>query len=196
MMTSHLSSPRTFVDWIVKNLLTPGCSAIDATCGNGQDTLKLCRLCLTEEGNEAIFAIDLQKEALQRTHQLLQGQLTTGQLRRVHLIEASHEQFPSAAKQLPISLIIYNLGYLPGSDRSLTTQVATTLTSLQEAIKLVRTGGSILISCYPGHEEGLREEEALLRFTGSLSPRSWLVTHQRWPNREACPSVLLLTKNQ
>ncbi len=195
-MTRYLSSPRTFVDWILKNLLTPGCSAIDATCGNGQDTLKLCRLCLTEGGEETIFAIDLQKEAIERTKQLLQGQLTTSQLRRVRFIHASHERFPLEAKQLPISLIIYNLGYLPGSDRSLTTQVATTLTSLEEAIKLVRTGGSILISCYPGHEEGLREEAALLKFTASLSPRSWLVSHQRWPNREACPSVLLLTKTQ
>ncbi len=193
-MTCHLSSPRAFVDQIIKDILTKGCCAIDATCGNGQDTLKLCRLCLGSEGEGTIFAIDLQSEAIARTKQLLQNQLTPGQLDQVHFVHASHEQLPEQAKNFPISLIIYNLGYLPGGNQSLTTQVHTTLKSLESATSLLQTGGSILITCYPGHEEGAREEAALLQFATTLSPRSWLVIHQRWPNREFCPSVLFLTK--
>ena len=55
-------------------------------------------------------------------------------------------------------LIVYNLGYLPGSDKLLTTKTSSTLLSVEKALSLIAPNGAISITCYPGHEEGKKEE--------------------------------------
>lgn len=171
----------------------PGDGVIDATCGNGHDTLKLCELALTPDKGY-VYAFDIQPQAIIKTKERLLEKLPTAIYERVHFIPRCHSSleydFP-----IPIRLIVYNLGYLPGSDKQLTTLIKTTLQSLTSAQKILSDGGVISITCYPGHLEGAREEELLLQIAKDLPFPAWTSCHYRWLNRDRSPSLLLLKKN-
>ncbi|MCP5470008.1 MAG: methyltransferase domain-containing protein [Chlamydiales bacterium] len=118
---------------------------IDATCGNGHDTLFLASL------GVQVIAYDIQEAAIQVTAKRVEG------YPNVTLKHASHENFDEQGAKL----IVYNLGYLPGSDKKTTTRLESTLRSLESAKKTLADGGALSIICYPGHEEGARESEAV-----------------------------------
>ncbi len=162
----------------------PGSWAIDATCGNGHDTLKLRELVGASGG---VIALDVQEEAIASAQKRLKAP-------NVHFFCQSHVTFPSLAETHPIRLIVYNLGYLPGGDKGKTTLSKTTLLSLQAALSLVEAGGLISLTLYPGHPEGAVEERALKKFAAGLCPRTFRVSHTRWENRNAAPSLLLIQK--
>lgn len=159
-----------------------GTWAIDATCGNGHDTKVLSEIF------EGVIAIDIQQVALDNTRSLL------GNLSHIHYFHQSHASFPPLAHLKPISLIVYNLGYLPGGNKEKTTHTTTTLESIRRALVLVSKSGLISITCYPGHSEGAREEKALLELAKGLDPSIWSVCHHRWLNKNRAPSLLLLEK--
>jgi hypothetical protein len=89
---------------------------------------------------------------------------------------------------------VYNLGYLPGGKKSITTQTDTTLESVKLSLELLADDGAISITCYPGHEEGAREEKELLAFAETLSSKEWNVCQHKWLNRPRSPSLLWLLR--
>lgn len=175
--------------------LRPGDSAIDATCGNGHDTVLLCQLALSENSGH-VYAYDVQEGALAHTQKRLEEELTAAQLRRVHLIKGCHSDFTAIPPDNvnPIRLIVYNLGYLPGGDKTHTTVVETTVQSIQNACELLAPNGLISITCYPGHPAGATEECALVELASALPRSCWSCCHHRWINRQRAPSLLLLQK--
>lgn len=173
------------------SLVQPGDLVIDATCGNGHDTLYLAQIAL-KSPTGMLYGLDVQPDAIFKTRSLLETHLTSEALKRIKLIVGCHSQFPEEIVPNSIKLIVYNLGYLPGGVKSLTTSVDTTLKSLEHAMRLIQVGGLICITCYPGHEAGKEEEAALINFTATLNPRQWNCSHQRWVNRLNSPSLLLL----
>lgn len=154
---------------------------IDATCGNGHDTLFLERL-----NPKKLFAIDLQKEAIEATKK--QAKIAT-------ILQMSHDTFPESIEKESVTLIVYNLGYLPGGNKSLTTKTETTITSLNAAIELIKRGGLISVTCYPGHAEGKSEEKAVLDWAETLDPRTWSVCYHTLINREKAPSLFLVQRS-
>lgn len=172
-----------------------GDTVIDATCGNGHDALFLAQLALKENAG-TLFAIDLQSAAILNTEHLLKTELAQEIWARVHLIRGCHSKFPPEILPGTVSLITYNLGYLPGGDKNKTTMLETTLQSLKSSMELVKPGGVICITCYPGHSEGKREEKSLLDYAANLDAREWLCSHQSWINRLNAPSLLLITRVQ
>ena len=155
----------------------PNDLAIDATCGNGHDTLFLAQL------GQQVFAFDIQEKAIQKTQELLtlfQKEATLHQLSHAKMGEIS---FPKKPR-----LIVYNLGYLPKGDKQLTTKTETTLESIKESLSLLSEGGALSITCYPGHEEGEKEERAILDFLSTLPSHKWLICHHRYINRLKGPS--------
>lgn len=186
---SHLDVAHSMWRTIVK----PGDTVIDATCGNGHDTLVMANLALKDSFG-TVYAIDLQEKAIESAQKLLQGALPSMLLHRIRYICGCHSSFPKEIKPGSVSLIVYNLGYLPGSNKSLTTLLNTTKESLVQALDIIKEGGLISITCYPGHPEGEIEEKALLEYVQNLNPRDWCCTHQRWVNRSAAPSLLLIQK--
>ena len=169
-----------------KGLLQPSDHVIDATCGNGQDTLVLAQLLYRGR----VFAMDMQKRALERTAARVPGSLYP----QVELLHVSHETFPSIVRSQEIKLIVYNLGYLPGGDKSLTTRAGTTLASFHEALHLISWRGAISITCYPGHAEGHLEEALLHNRALQLDPACWRVSHFHWTRRRLSPSLLWITR--
>lgn len=172
-----------------EKLVRPGDCVVDATCGNGKDTLVLARL-IGETGT--LVGLDIQEAALTQTRTLLEKELSQEQLDRTHLLLQSHETFPPLAKKP--KLIVYNLGYLPGGDKKITTQAETTLKSLKESLLLIEQGGAISLACYPGHDEGLREEHALLEWMANLPTSAWSVSLHRSLNRHRSPFLFWIQK--
>lgn len=172
-----------------QKLVKAGDLVIDATCGNGHDTVFLAQL------DAKVIAMDIQPEALEKTKIYLNEILLETQKNNVQLIHGCHSSFPAWIEAESVKLIVYNLGYLPGGNKEATTKTATTLASLSEAQRLLLPGGVFSITCYPGHPEGALEEEALLSLASTLSPKEWSCCHHRWVNRRSSPSLLLIQKS-
>lgn len=176
-----------------KSLVKPGDIVIDATCGNGHDTLVLAQLALTKESGK-LYACDLQKDAINSTKQSLLEKLEKKIVERIFFVHGCHSSFPDEIQPNSVRLAAYNLGYLPGGDKAKTTQTETTLQSIQKALEAVQDGGMVSITCYPGHTEGKREEKHILEFASKLDPKRWNSCHHRWLNRSKAPSLLLIQK--
>ncbi len=175
-------------------LVSLGDLVIDATCGNGQDTLFLAKIALSEDSG-TLFAIDIQPAAIESAKKNLIEQLPVPFFDRVKFILGSHATFPEEIKPGTVKLIVYNLGYLPGGDKTRTTLTESTLKSIESALKLISNEGMISITCYPGHEEGKKEEDAILIYCATLDPHHWTCHHHRWINRNNAPSLLIIKKN-
>lgn len=189
LFQSHLDVAHTYWSQIVQL----GDSVIDATCGNGHDTLKLCQLTLSP-GKGKVYGFDIQEQAIATTHQYLASHLRSNFNEHVFLEQRCHSTFPDEVEPLSIKLIVYNLGYLPGGNKAKTTERSTTLQSLKQAEKLIQPGGVISITCYSGHEEGAKEQELVLAYTSRLAPKEWSCCQHIWTNRQHAPSLLLIQK--
>lgn len=190
LFQSHLDLAHAY--W--KQLLVPGDYVIDATAGNGHDTLFLAQCVLTDNGSGFVTAIDKQSEAVFATKQLLQKHLSAEQYRHISLLQQCHSIFPEQITPQSIKLIVYNLGYLPGGNKAMTTACETTKQSLSHALTLIQPGGAISITCYPGHSEGKKEEELLIEHLSHLDKTEWNCCHHRFLNRQEAPSLLLLQR--
>jgi tRNA1(Val) A37 N6-methylase TrmN6 len=180
---SHLLLAQKY--W--KDFLQPNDHVIDATAGNGQDTLFLAQ----QLPFGKVYAFDVQKMALENTHLLIDKHHLT---ERVSLFLSSHEHLLDFAPQ-PIRLIVYNLGYLPGGDKKITTLSLSTQKSLCQALKIIeKTKGALSIMCYPGHEEGKKEQELLLSLFSSLDPKLWEVCYHQWTNRLSSPTLFWIKR--
>ncbi|QVL55014.1 MAG: class I SAM-dependent methyltransferase [Simkaniaceae bacterium] len=164
-----------------KDHLKPGNSAIDATCGNGYDTDVLARFDLAH-----LYVFDIQKKALNSTKSRV------GENKNISYHLECHSTFSSVKGS--VDLIVYNLGYLPGGNKSLTTNVQTTIKSIETGTLLLNPGGLISCMLYPGHPEGAREESALLDLTANFSSKKFQISHHRSVNRSRAPSLLLIQK--
>ena len=178
----HLKFAKNY--W--KNHLEKNSIIIDATLGNGFDTLFLANLDLL------IFGYDIQKKAIENAQERLKSNLSKDQLKNIFLINKSHEDFSDIKNE--VDLIIYNLGYLPTSDKSITTMTKTTLISIQAALNKLSSKGAISITCYPGHLEGEKEETAILEFLKTLNREKFEIRYHKWKNRGKSPSLIWIKK--
>lgn len=165
---SLLRGPVALTHLLLRHYILPGSQLVDATCGNGKDTLLLADL-VGEAGH--IYAFDIQQEALARTAERLAEQ---GLEQRVSLLQAGHERL-SELVTAPVQAVVFNLGWLPGASREIATSTATTLTALEAALQLLAPAGLLLITCYPGHPGGDTEAAAVQEWAAGLSPRSYFV---------------------
>jgi len=140
---------------LVGEVLSEGDWAVDATLGNGYDALFLCE-CVGESGR--VIAFDVQEAALVSSHAKLKEAGIEEERFEFH--RSGHERMAQFLDR-PVKVVMFNLGYLPGEDHALTTQSKTTLLALDAAVSLLEEGGLLSIMCYPGHEEGLGESEAV-----------------------------------
>ncbi len=131
---------------------------LDATAGNGLDTLFLAQL---TKGKGGVHAMDLQKDALNATRALLEQH---GLKKRVVTHLSCHSKMetvlPANAKGR-IRAITFNLGYLPKGDKSITTEAETTLKALSSAYEWLAGNGVLSVLCYRGHPGGKAEEKAV-----------------------------------
>jgi len=161
--------------------------AIDATTGNGHDTCFLAKL-VGEDGK--IFALDCQAEALQRTRRRLEeNRLTNVTLRQCDHADISTIIPAEFADQA--SAVMFNLGYLPGGDKSIITRTESSVTAIANSLPLLRRGGVLTVMAYPGHEGGDRETSAVEEFLMSLGS-DFEITIKTVPDRDSAPRLLIV----
>ncbi|SEQ46747.1 hypothetical protein SAMN05421693_13412 [Ectothiorhodospira magna] len=154
--------------------LCPGDRVVDATAGNGHDTLFLART-VGEQGH--VWAFDIQSEALTATRERLAGE---GVAKRVTLVHDGHQHLrnhlPDTAEG-KIKAVMFNLGYLPGGDHALVTRPDTTLRALDAAMTLLAPDGIISLMIYRGHPGGWEEFEAIESWLARSRPETCLASH-------------------
>lgn len=171
-------------------IISKGDFAVDATAGNGHDTVFLAEK-VGPEGH--VYSFDVQQGALDNTLQRLKQKNLEGQ---VTLFQKGHEYLN---QHVPgrVTVIMYNLGYLPGGDRRITTKYDTTIESIKQALDLLQPGGVISIVLYPGHREGAEEKDKIIPFCKQLDSDHYAVINSRLLNRgEGPPELVLLQKRQ
>ena len=142
------------VKQICENNLKQNDLAIDMTSGNGNDMLFLSSI-LTK-GH--VFGFDIQEKAILNSKKLLKENNITNYT----LFKENHENVNKVLKNYKnkISLILFNLGYLPSSNKKILTKSTSTLNALKESFELLNNKGIILMVFYP-HEEGKKEEKVV-----------------------------------
>ena len=116
-MAYELRSARYLAAEALERVIGPGDTAVDATMGNGHDTLTLCRL-VGPAGR--VYAFDVQRDAVERTRERLRD---AGMLDRASLFCLGHECMAEVVKT-PVTAVVFNLGWLPGGDHAVTTRWA------------------------------------------------------------------------
>ena len=163
---------------------------VDATMGNGKDTLFLCEL-VGETGH--VFAFDVQAEAVERTRERVRD---AGFESRTTLLLAGHETMGEHIAQ-PVQAVMFNLGWLPGAEHIVTKKPDTTLRAVSAALDLIAPGGIVTVCVYPGHEEGTRELEALKTYVSQLSVRTFNVLYHSFVNASSqTPQLFLIQRNK
>jgi SAM-dependent methyltransferase len=188
LFCDHLELARHWWQQLVRH----GDTVLDATCGQGYDTLALARLALASDKG-TVFAVDIQPQAIAATEKRLADALSPEILERVVLLKHDHATVPVGLLAMPLTLAVYNLGYLPGSDKQLITTATGTLCSLQAVLPQIKAGGAISIMCYLGHPGGIAEYDAIIAWA-SLLPRTWSVCSHRWINATNTPGCILLQR--
>ena len=164
----------------------PGDLCIDATAGKGNDTKKLAEL-TGPEGH--VLAFDIQTDALEATEKLLVKHDLNS---RVQLIHSSHEYMSDYVENESVSCIVFNLGYLPGGDHSISTQTDSTLSAIQSGLSLLKKHGLIALCIYQGGDTGFDEHDTVLSYLRQLDPREYLVILSSYLNRPNTPPDLAL----
>ena len=153
---------------------------VDATMGNGHDTLFLAKLA------KQVYAFDIQEQALEKTNQRLQA----AGLTNVQLILQGHETVDQFVSELKAA--IFNLGYLPSADKSIITRPHTTIEALEKLCHMLVRGGRIAIMIYYGHEGGDLEKDSVLNYVSQLPQQEYTSTIYRTLNQVNNPPFLVM----
>ncbi len=185
---SHLELAHT----LLAQVLSPGDTVVDATCGNGYDSTFLASQVLIP-GEGLLVCLDVQKQALDNTFNAISLSLMstfqshtaeTILKEQVRLELHNHCTFPAYLQEESVSAVVYNLGYLPGGDKSIITRPEDSVTSIKIATRTIKVKGIISILAYRGHERGPEELATVEEFVGSLNKYQWSVYRHcplNWP---------------
>ncbi|WP_088825640.1 MULTISPECIES: tRNA (mnm(5)s(2)U34)-methyltransferase [Listeria] len=180
----NLDGILPFSHGLLKKIIFPGDAVIDATCGNGHDTLFLAELVGT---NGCVYAFDIQNEAVQNTATRLTEANCSAQ---VKLFQKSHAEIENCVP-VPIKAAIYNLGYLPGGNKSITTLSETTISSIEQALAKLLPGGIVILVIYHGHDAGKTEKKAVLNYAESLPQKDFHVLRYGFINQQNNPPFVV-----
>ena len=164
-----------------------GGTVVDFTMGNGHDTLWLAEQ-VGETGK--VYAFDVQPQALENSKRLLRE---SGCPQNYTLILDSHANVEQYVKE-PICAGMFNLGYLPGSDKTVTTLRESTMKAVEGALRLLEDDGGLLIAVYPGHAEGSLEGKMLDEFFATLDRKKICVSKLMIVNSPTSPFFFLVEK--
>jgi len=180
-----LPTALQFSHQLLKEIIQPGDHVIDATMGNGYDTTFLAEQ-VGEKGN--VYAFDIQFQAISATLEKLSHQNLTS---RVTLIQNGHEHLGEyLGKSEKIQAAIFNLGYLPKSDKHIITQPETTIQALDALCPHLAKGGRILLVSYYGHEGGYEKLQRLEEYCQGLPQENFQVLTYRFINQKNQPPIL------
>ena len=184
-----MKRPLEMAHDFLAQVITKDDVVVDATMGNGNDTIFLSKL-VQAEGK--VFSFDIQEAALLRTNEKIQA-LDTKE--NIQLICDSHANLSTYIQQ-PIQAAIFNLGYLPGSDKSIITTPDSTIRAIESIMERLMIGGRIVLVCYWGHEGGDTELSQLQQFIPTLDQHEWTVLQYQFINQQNQPPICFVIERK
>lgn len=177
--------------WIIKRVLQPGDVGFDATVGNGNDLVMMASL-VGEQG--LVIGCDVQEHAIEsaKTRAAKQGLSD-----RVRLYVESHENIDRICADACITqlrAIMFNLGYLPGGEKSIHTNRETTIAALRKSLELLAPGGVMTIVAYRGHVHGAEETRDVLAWCNDLPLTQFEVVQCSSPLIERAPIGIAIAR--
>jgi len=172
---------------VLRDILCPGDQVLDATAGNGHDSLFLAQ-CVGKTGR--VHAFDIQIEAINATRERLRA---ADLLDTLQLHHCSHEELAEHIST-PLRAAMFNLGYLPGSNHQTLTQSESSIRAMRAALNLLSPNGRLSLMAYPGHEGGKEEYERIEHFLQELSLKQYSVSCTRCHNGAAHAPVLFIVE--
>ncbi|EON71619.1 class I SAM-dependent methyltransferase [Lysinibacillus sphaericus] len=173
-----------YAQQLLTEAIEDGDTVVDATAGNGHDTLFLAQL-VGDDGQ--VFAFDVQKSAVDATlHRLLDNALE----HRALVLHTGHEHVAKHV-QKPVAAAIFNLGYLPGSDHDIITKPNTTILALTDLLQLLKIGGLIVLVVYHGHPGGKEERNAVMDYVSHLPQKYVHVLKYEFLNQQNDPPFII-----
>lgn len=173
---------------LIRRTVKPGDRVVDATAGNGHDTLFLADL-VGPTGH--VHGFDVQKAALDITAQRLEGRP------QVTLVHAGHEtlgQHIPADGAGSLSAVMFNLGYLPGASKDVVTCTETTLAALRQSVDRLAPGGLVTLVLYSGHPGGAEEAAATRSFAEGLCEEFSVSRYARINTCRPAPELLAIER--
>jgi hypothetical protein len=181
LMFRYVSDVSSLSHYIIKNFCGSFDIAVDATLGNGHDTDFL------KAHFNKVYAFDIQHLAIEKYSAKKTGS--------VELIHDSHENIGKYVSD-KVDCVVFNLGFLPGGDKSITTKKHSTLIGLNSSLSILKPEGIITIALYNGHEEGKEECAASLSWAEALPKNQYGVMHHTFVNRANNPPSLLVIEKK
>ena len=163
---------------ILKNHLNNSSIAIDATCGKGNDTLFLAKIC------KKVYAFDIQIDAINMTKERCK------EYQNIEFLLKSHEYISDIGEK--VDGIIFNLGYLPTKSHTLTTLLPSTIAGVTKGIKMLNKGGVCVVVAYPGCPSGREENEGLMELLPSIDQHEFEVVKYEFINQVNDPPILYI----
>ena len=173
----------------LEKIIEKGHVVIDATMGNGYDTVYLGNL-VGETGK--VYAFDVQEEALTSTRKKV---VRDNMEDRIELIHDGHENLDKYVKE-EVSCVVFNLGYLPRAKHMVITKPDTTLEAMKKSLELLKPNGIISIAAYIGHEGGLDEKNYICEYLDNLDQKQYNVLHMEFTNQINNPPQLILVEKK
>jgi len=177
----YLHSILEFSHKLLQKHITKADDALDLTVGNGNDMLFLVRIA------RFVYGFDIQTEAIKRAEEKLAG------YDNYLLINDSHENFITYVKD-KYKAAIFNLGYLPGGDKTITTKAEITLRAMKAVLENIEKGGICVTVVYPGHPEGEEESRILFDYLSGLNQEQYQVLKYEFINQINRPPYILATR--
>lgn len=169
------------VKTLIKKTIDKNSVVVDATCGNGNDTLFLANIA------KEVYAFDIQDQAI------INSKNKCSEFSNINFIQDSHANFDNYISN-NVDLIMYNLGYLPNShDELITTTSSSTIDSITSGLKLLNKNKFMILTIYTGHDNGL-EANIVSEFLKTLSNKEYLVMQYQFCNLANPPFVMVVEK--
>lgn len=173
-----------YAQTLMRQAIDEGDIAVDATAGNGHDTVFLADLV---GPNGYVYAFDVQKAAVDAT---LLRVLDHSFEDRVRVLNRGHEEVDLFIDK-EIGAAIFNLGYLPGSDHAVVTKANTTLTAIRKILNQLKVGGIIVLVVYHGHEGGKEERDEIIQYVSELPQKYVHVLRYEFMNQKNDPPFII-----
>lgn len=176
-----------FSHHLIEEAVNKGETVIDATCGNGHDTVFLSNV-VGENGH--VYGFDIQEQAILKT----QEKLASHKIKNATIIKDSHS---NAIHHLTVDQLtslggaIFNLGYLPGSDKGIVTKSETTILAIEGILSHLKENGIVVLVVYHGHAGGSVEKQNIMEYAHQLNQEQYSVLYYGFINQKNTPPFII-----
>ena len=159
--------------------------AVDFTMGQGNDTLFFAQLSQVDH----VYAYDIQQSAYESTLEKLQSE---GVCDKCTLFLKGHQTMDEDIDGFDLG--IFNFGYLPQGEKTITTLLETSRSAVFKALERLHIKGLLILVIYPGHVQGQQESDFFLPWCKTLDAHYFNVLTIRLENHQNAPYIIAIER--